>query len=91
MQISKIIRNILLMLFLGASQVHAQDNAIYDAQRNVWRFYVQDPETSQWIEKFMKHALPFDLPFSQALPEMERHFLIDTQYAIKRMPNRILA
>ncbi|WP_272566875.1 MULTISPECIES: hypothetical protein [unclassified Acidovorax] len=51
MQISKIIRNILLMLFLGASQVHAQDNAIYDAQRNVWRFYVQDPETSQWIEK----------------------------------------
>lgn len=51
MHTTQIIRFISLTLSLGMGLAHAQDSAVYDAQKNVWRLYYQDSETSQWVNK----------------------------------------
>lgn len=51
MHITQTIRFTLLFLMLGMGQAHSQDSAVYDAQKNVWKLYYQDPETAQWVNK----------------------------------------
>lgn len=39
------------ILLIAISAVHAQDSAVFDASKNAWKLYYQDPETSQWTQK----------------------------------------
>ena len=51
MKFIQFIRLALLAPLLCLGLAHAKDRAVYDAQKNLWKLYYQDPETSQWVKK----------------------------------------
>ncbi len=51
MNITPFIRSAFLIPMLCIGCAHAQDSATFDASKNAWKLYYQDPETSQWVSK----------------------------------------
>ncbi|GKS86170.1 hypothetical protein AVMA1855_18480 [Acidovorax sp. SUPP1855] len=51
MKFALFVRPMLVVPLLCLGLAHAQDSAVFDAQKNAWKLYYQDPETSQWVNK----------------------------------------
>jgi len=51
MNITQTLRILLTVLAVSANMAYAQDSASFDAKKNVWNLYYQDPETAQWVNK----------------------------------------
>lgn len=55
----QLIRSALLASTLCTGLALAQDSATFDASKNAWKLYYQDPETAQWVSKtyFQQNAI----------------------------------